>query len=85
MLFVSVWEKGGKLFETDIVLTPQDTQERGVDTSQTGDARGAEVIVESIADKRKGIRTRRKIWPSRIIPVTATANMGRHVTRDLYN
>ena len=83
--FFSALEKKGKLFETDIELSPQDIQGGEVDTSQTGDAKGAEVEVESIGEKRKGIRTRRKIWPSRIIPVTATSDMGRHVKRDLYN
>ncbi|KAL9956652.1 hypothetical protein ACROYT_G038161 [Oculina patagonica] len=58
-----------KLFESDIKLTPQDYSR--VDTSPTGDAEGADVQVASIerAEKRKAVRTRRKIWPSRIIPV----------------
>jgi len=66
-----------KLFEADIMLSPHD-KERGVDTSVTGNVTGAEVEVESIAHKRKGIRSRRKIWPSRIIPVAATIDMGEH-------
>ena len=61
-----------KLFESDIKLTPEDHDR--VDTSQTGDAEGADVEVQSIerGEKRKAIRTRRKIWPSRRIPVTLT-------------
>ena len=70
-------EKKTNLFEADIFLSRQDKYERGVDTSPTGDATGAKVDVESIGgEKRKGIRTRRKIWPSRIIPVAATRDMG---------
>ena len=61
-----------KLFESDIKLTPHDHDR--VDTSPTGDAEGADVEVESIErpDKRKAVRTRRKIWPSRVIPVVLT-------------
>lgn len=60
---------GSKLFETDIKLTRLDYAR--VDTSLTGNAPGADVKVQSI-EKRKAIRTRRKIWPSRIIPVVLT-------------
>ncbi|KAJ7372572.1 hypothetical protein OS493_017843 [Desmophyllum pertusum] len=59
------------LFETDIKLTPHDHNR--VETSLTGNAEGAEVKVESIqGQKRKAIRSRRKIWPSRIVPVEMT-------------
>ena len=61
--------KGSRLFETDIKLTRLDYAR--VDTSLTGNAPGADVKVENI-EKRKAIRTRRKIWPSRIIPVILT-------------
>ncbi|CAH3037134.1 unnamed protein product, partial [Porites lobata] len=68
-------ERKNNFFEADIVLTRQDVRERGVDTSETGDAKGAKVEVESIGHKRKGIRTRRKIWPSRIIPAAISSGM----------
>ena len=73
----SLAEENKNLFETDIKLTKSDFDL--VDTSETGDAKGAQVKVENIeenAEKRKGVRTRRKIWPSRIIPVTATVALG---------
>ena len=65
-----------KLFESDIKLTHNDLER--VDTSRTGkDTPGAEVEVESIqGQRRKSIRSRRKIWPSRFIPVTATVDVG---------
>ena len=61
--------KGSRLFEADIKLTRLDYKR--VDTRHTGNALGADVKVENI-EKRKAIRTRRKIWPSRIIPVVLT-------------
>ena len=60
---------GTRLFETDIKLSPLDFKR--VDTSLTGNAPGADVEVQNI-EKRKAIRTRRKIWPSRVIPVVLT-------------
>lgn len=60
---------GSRLFEADIKLTRLDYER--VDTSLTGNAPGADVKVQSI-EKRKAIRTRRKIWPSRIVPVVLT-------------
>lgn len=60
---------GSRLFETDIKLSPLDYKR--VDTSLTGNAPGADVEVQNI-EKRKAIRTRRKIWPSRVIPVVLT-------------
>ena len=60
---------GSRLFEADIKLTGLDYAR--VDTSLTGNAPGADIEVQSI-EKRKAIRTRRKIWPSRIIPVVLT-------------
>ena len=62
------------LFEADIMLSNND--KKIVDTSATGDSNGAKVDVESIGQKRKAIRTRRKIWPSRSIPVEATIDVG---------
>ena len=75
LFFVSRLERKNNFFEADIVLTQQDVHERGVDTSETGDAKGAKVEVESIGHKRKGIRTRRKIWPSRMIPAAISSGM----------
>ena len=67
-----------RLFESDIKLTRLDYER--VDTSLTGNAPGAEVEVQSIeGQKRKAIRTRRKIWPSRIIPVVLTVGEGNFI------
>ena len=70
-LFLPESGEEDKLFETDIMLTPHDHDR--VDTSPTGHEHGADVDVDSIqGQKRKAIRTRRKLWPSRIVPVEIT-------------
>ena len=75
--------KGSRLFETDIKLTRLDYAR--VDTSLTNNAPGADVKVQNI-EKRKAIRSRRKIWPSRIIPVILTVGEENSFRRELpYN
>ena len=62
------------LFESDIVLNSED--KKYVDTSQTGDAESADVKVGGILEKRKAIRNRRNLWPTRTIPIQVSTKLG---------
>ncbi|XP_031563307.1 uncharacterized protein LOC116298872 [Actinia tenebrosa] len=66
-------DKTMSLFEGDIELMSQDKGH--VDTSQTGNAEKADVDVNGLTSKRKAIRSRKKIWPSRTIPIQLTSEL----------
>ena len=66
------------LFEADIVLTTSELTD-GVDWSKTGGEKGAEVDVEgSITTKRKGIRGRRFLWRTKVVPIEAMPEVGKY-------
>ena len=68
------------LFEADIVLTTSELTD-GVDYSNTGGEKGAEVDVEGIVNKRKGIRSRRFLWRTKVIPIEAMSEVGKYYKR----
>ena len=60
-------EARGQLFESDIMLSKQDKEY--VDLSKTDGKGEIHVKPNQITEKRKAIRSRRMLWPSRNIPI----------------
>ena len=68
-------EAKGKLFEADIVLTKQDIQD--VDTSINAGTGEIHIDTNKFADKRKGVRNRKNLWPSRTVPYEISPGFGK--------
>ena len=68
-------EAKGKLFESDIMLTKQDMDD--VDLSKTDGTGEIQVSPAEITSKRKAVRNRKYLWPSRVVPMEASADFGK--------
>mgnify|MGYP001796418196 CR=1 FL=1 len=69
-------EAHGRLFESDIMLTKQD--EDSVDLSKT-EGKSDIHVKENQIKKRKAIRNRKYLWPSRNIPIEVLSKFCKNV------
>lgn len=67
-------EARGQLFESDIMLTRQDKEY--VDLSKT-EGKGEIHIKPTQISKRKAVRSRKMLWPSRNIPLEVSSVFGK--------